>query len=400
MSAGSFAFAIALVGCGISLQVGSYVAMIKRGTELLSGHAQMQHPGWLDEPQMEQVIDHPEHLQAMLEQVDGVSAVAIRVQGSGLVANGDAPDEAGKAAMVMGVDPRSEPGVSVISERIIKGRYLQAGDEAIIGKRLARNLDLDVGGEIVVIGSALGGGTAAFVCEVVGVFDAGFPALDRTLVQVPLALAASAFNLQDKAHTLAMRFDNPSASPRVIDDIQAHLADTGALMHSSSLLIRDWREVQSDLYNSIRLDAMSSVFMYAIIMLMVGFTLLGSVLMVMFERRAEFGVLMALGMKASSLRALMHWEVLWLALIGALCGLALVAAFVGWFGAFGIPLPGGAESEELMQSAYLDPRMYPMFSGIAMLWIPLVLLAIAQLAVLIGTRSLGGQLPADILRTV
>ena len=89
MSAGSFAFAILLVGCGICLQAGSYVAMIKRGTELLSGHGQFQHPGWLEDAKMEDVIENPDMLKALALQVPGVTAAAVRVQGSGLIGNSD-----------------------------------------------------------------------------------------------------------------------------------------------------------------------------------------------------------------------------------------------------------------------------------------------------------------------
>ncbi len=397
MSAGSFAFAILLVGCGITLQVGSYVSMIKRGTELMSGHGQIQHRGWLDDPKMEYLLENPDEIRTLAEQVPGVSGVAVRVQGSGLVGNSDAPDAAGKAGMVMGVDPESEPGVSVIARRIIEGRYLRSGDEAIVGDALARNLGLSVGGEIVVIGSALGGGTAAFVCEVVGIFDAGFPLLNRTLVQIPRDTAALAFNMEGKAHLLAMRFDDPSASDAIVEDIRARLKMAGG---PGQVRVRDWKQVESELYSSIRLDAISSVFVYGIIIFMVGFTILGAVMMVMFERRAEFGVLMALGMRASSLRALMHWEVLWLWLIGAVIGLVVVSAFLGWFGSQGIPLPTDAETAELLQSVHMDPKMYPAYSNIAFLYIPLALLAMAQIAVLFGTRRLGKHLPAEVLRSV
>ena len=397
MSAASFAFAILLVGCGISLQAGSYVAMIKRGTELLSGHGQFQHPGWLDDPKMEYLLENPDELKDLALQVPGVSSVAVRVQASGLVGNSDAPDEAGKAGMVMGVDPESEPGVSVLADRIIEGRYLGSGDEAILGEALARNLGLSVGGEIVVIGSALGGGTAALVCEVVGIFDAGFPALNRTLVQIPSELAAIAFNLEGKAHLLAMRFDDPSASEEIVEEIRSRLKMAG---DPENVSIRDWKQVETELYSGIRMDALSSVFIYGIIILMVGFTILGSVLMVMFERRAEFGVLMALGMRTSSLRALMHWEVLWLWLIGTLIGLIIVSAFLGWFGSQGIPLPTDAETAELLESVHMDPKMYPAYSNIAFLYIPLLLLAMAQLAVVFGTRRLGKRLPAEVLRSV
>ena len=222
------------------------------------------------------------------------------------------------------IDPESEPSVSVLADQIIEGRYLRSGAEAIIGESLANNLGLGVGGEIVVIGSAFGGGIAAFVCEVVGIFDAGFPLLNRTLVQVPRALAAESFNIEGRAHEVVMRFDDPLASDRIVEEIRSKLEE---VEDSPSLRVRDWKQVNSELYSGIRFDALSSVFIYSIIILMVGFTILGSVLMVMFERRAEFGVLMALGMRTSSLRALVHWEIFWLWLIGALVGLALVGAF-------------------------------------------------------------------------
>lgn len=397
MSVGSLAFAILLVGCGITLQAGSYVAMIKRGTELLSGQAQIQHPAWKEQPKLEYLIEDSASLAETLRVVPGVQSVAVRSQGSALVANSETPDEAGTAGMIIGVDPAAEPAMSVLPQRMIEGRYLRSGDEAVIGEALARNLDLGLGGELVVIGAALGGGTAAFVCEVVGIFDAGHPEFNRILVQVPRDLFDAAFNIEGSANYLAMRLENPSAPEATLSRIYEAL---DIAEQRSQMRLLGWKEVKPELYNSIRMDALSSVFIYAVIILMVGFTILGSVLMVMFERRAEFGVLMALGMRASSLRMLMHWEILWLWVLGMLIGLSLVGFFLGWFGTVGIPLPTDEQITDLMESFHMDPRMYPAYSNIPFLWIPLVLLGMAQLAVVIGMRRLGKQLPADVLRSV
>ena len=396
MSAGSFAFAVLLVGAGICLQVGSYDSMIKRGTELMSGHAQLQHPGWLDEARLENFIEDPFALEAIVRSAPEVSGVSVRVQASALVANSAEPDNAGEAGLIMGIDPHSEPEVSIIADRLIDGRYLASGDEAIVGEALARNLNLAVGDELVVIGAAASGGTAAFVCRVVGIFDAGYPALNRTLVQVPIALASEAFNLEGRAHALVMRFNDPMRSEEALDALAQQLGLEGRLQ---GIALRDWREVNSDLYNSIRMDAISSVFIYSIIVLMVGFTLLGSVLMVMFERRAEFGVLMALGMRVGALRRLLHWEVFWLWALGVLIGLVLVGGIVGWFGQAGIPLPSDEGVQDLLASFHIDPRLYPAFSSLAFVWIPLALLLLAELAVAFATRRLGKQPPAQVLRT-
>ena len=397
ISVSSLAFAIVLVGCGVTLQAGTYVAMIKRGTELLSGQAQIQHPGWKAEPKLEYLIEDADLLAEQLRRVPGVQSVAVRSQGSGLVANSDKPDEAGMAGMIMGVDPESEPRTSVLPQRMIEGRYLESGHEVVVGEALARNLHLAPGGELVVIGAALGGGTAAFVCQVVGIFDAGHPALNRTLVQVPRDLFDTAFNIEGRANYLAMRLENPSRPGAALSSIDEAL---GAAEQRPGMRVLGWQEVEPELYNSIRMDALSSVFIYAVIIMMVGFTILGSVLMVMFERRAEFGVLMALGMRTSSLRMLMHWEIFWLWVLGMLVGLSLVGLFLGWLGAVGIPLPMDEQTMDLMESFHMDAKMYPAYSSISFVWIPLLLLGMAQLAVLLGIRKLGKQLPADVLRSV
>lgn len=397
ISVGSFAFAVLLVGAGISLQAGSYDSMIKRGTELMSGHGQLQHPGWLDEAKLEHLIEDPRGLESIVRALPGVTGASIRVRASGLVSNSAQPDNAGKAGMIMGVDPASERQVSEIPNRIIKGRYLDSGDEAIVGEALARNLNLDVGDELVVIGAAAAGGTAAFVCEVVGIFDAGFPAMNRALVQVPINLATDAFNLQGTAHSVVMRVDKPLNSRRSLAELTLQLQRDGRL---EGLAVRDWREVNAELYNGIRMDAIASVFIYSIIVLMVGFTILGCVMTVMFERRAEFGVLMALGMRVASLRLLNHWEIFWLWVLGMLIGLTLVGVIVAWYGHVGVALPTDEGMRDMMQSFHLDPRLYPAFSTLAFVWIPLLLLLLAQLAVIFATRTVGRQPPAEVLRSV
>src|SRR5690606_32860146 len=110
--------------------------------------------------------------------------------------------------------------------------------EAVLGATLARNLQVDVGDELTLLGSGRDGSVAAAVLPVVGVFASGNPELDRNLVQLPLATFQDVYAMDGHAHALVISGPSLEALERV------HAAVADALPErADGLVLLDWERL-------------------------------------------------------------------------------------------------------------------------------------------------------------
>ena len=105
LTAGGIAFAVTLIVAAYSLQGGAMDAMADHATQLLSGHLQIQHPAYAEDPSLRNLVPDATAVARALKGVPGVTAVAQRAVGFALVSVG----ERSYGAQVMGVDPQQEP---------------------------------------------------------------------------------------------------------------------------------------------------------------------------------------------------------------------------------------------------------------------------------------------------
>src|SRR5262249_24724617 len=147
--------------------------------------------GFRDDPDIRKTVGDVANLKRAALAVPGVTAAAPRINGFAILANGSRSF----GAMVIGVDPESEAKVSKLSQQVSQGRYLVPTDDAaaVIGDVLARNLGVGIGGKITLLGSAADGSVAADVLKVTGIFHTGMPDMDRSILEMPLSRAQSAF---------------------------------------------------------------------------------------------------------------------------------------------------------------------------------------------------------------
>ena len=175
LTAGGIAFACLLLLFSRSMQLGSYRDQIDATTALLTGHVQVQHPKYLDDPKLEYLVPGAAALAERLLKLDGVAATTLRTSAFALLS----VDERSFGAEVVGVRPEAELLVSTLPATIADGRYLEGGSEVVIGKLLATNLGALLGDELVLLGTGPEGGVAALALTIVGIFDTGHAALDR-----------------------------------------------------------------------------------------------------------------------------------------------------------------------------------------------------------------------------
>jgi ABC-type lipoprotein release transport system permease subunit len=348
LTAGAMVFSNVLLVFMISLQVGMYGMMIDNTLQVLSGHMQVQAPGYNDEQKMRQIVPDVVPLADKLRRELQIDTVAARAWAFGLVSS----EERTYGVGVFGVEPDFEPEVSTIPGLVKSGRYLSdsGASEVVLGAVLARNLRVEVGDELTLLGSGRDGSFAAAVLTVVGIFESGITDIDRNFAEIPLAFFQDTFYMDGAGHQIVVN----GAS---LDDAKLLEPRVEALLPADEdLVVLDWDALQPGLKQMIQADMSSAFFMYFILVILVAFSVLNTQLMSVLERTHEFGVVLALGLRASRLGRLVLLETTMMGLLGLVLGVLFGALVTYWVSINGFAYPGMAEMSAMFN---LPSRMYP-----------------------------------------
>ncbi len=387
LTVGAMIFSNCLLIFAMSLQFGSYDMMIDNSLHAFSGHLQIQHKAYLDSPKMRYAqADIVARAQQLRDEL-GLQNIAARATGFVLASSQDRS----YGLQILGVEPEFEPLVSTIPGLIKQGRYLQNNsfDEIVIGAVLARNLKVGIGDEITFLGSGLDDSFAAGVVRVVGIFETGMTVLDRNMAQISLSYFDDSFAMRGKGHSITMRAAH-------IDKVDSLQANTQSLMaDQSNLVLRHWDELQPGLRQAIQADMFSNGFMYAILIILVAFSVLNTQLMSVLERTREFGVMMALGLKPGKLSRLVITETGLMSGLGFLFG-ALIGFIIVWYlSQVGFYYPG---MEEMAARFNLPDRMYPRIGLLPLLLGPGIVAVASLIASTYPATRLYRLLPIEAMR--
>ena len=364
----SVAIVSAILVFMLSFQLGVYATMKENTLRIFDGFAQIQPWGYADDPGLSRGISRPFQIARDAESVWGVSAAAPRINGFAILANGDRS----YGAAVIGVDPAREAKLSSIAATIEEGRYLRPSDgaSAVLGDVLARNLHLGAGQNVTLLGSARDGSVAADVLRVAGIYHSGVPDLDRSIVEIPIRRAQATFAMGDRANTIAIGGSS-------LSEVNAALPSLESLGARHGLTVLDWGDLEPAMRDAITLKYTTSLLFYLTLVIVVAFIILNTLLMSVLERTREFGMLLAIGMRASAIGRMIWIELLLLSLLGCAIGVAIGTGASMWFEARGIEFTGMGK---LLAQFGLPSRLYPALTLLSALAGPGTLL----LAVLVG----------------
>jgi putative ABC transport system permease protein len=382
LTSGGVAFAVFLVVVARSATVGTFDVMIDDMTSLMTGHAQLQQRAYHDDPSLRHSVLDATTITRRIAARPDVAAAAQRAQVYALVSVG----EKSFAALVTGVDADAERQLSSLPAALSAGRYLENPDDVVLGAALARNLGVGVGGELVVLGTARDGSIAALAGSVVGIIDSGIADVDRTLLQLPLATFQRAFGLGDEATMIVVRMHR--------------LADIGDLIAAPApddTVWLPWQALLPDVQQMMQLKWAGQFVLFALVTLLVAFSVFNSFAMTVYERTREFGMLLAVGMRPGRILGMLELEALWLALLGVAIGAVLAIALVQALSSVGIPL--GTDLGAVYQILNLPDRIYPTLSVSALAGVAGLLLVAVPLAGLMPALRILRLTPVTAMRS-
>ncbi len=328
---------------------GAFSGALRDNIRLNTGHLQLRDDSYEIEKLSllsKDLLQNSEALVAQAEALDKVQSAAPVLWTSGILST----IRESTGLQVTGIDP-TDAFHAPIQEGIVQGAYLtpDARGEILLGKRLANDMDITVGQRVsLAVGNANGQPEEA-IFTVVGLFNTGIPNYDQSTVIMPLARLQSFTGTGNRASSIIVMLNNREDTEKVT-----------AVLQAPGIKIHTWQDLNSIILETVEFAMTFYYIIYFIVILVVAVLIANTLLMSVFERTREMGILAALGMKRRQIMLMFLFEATILALAGIAAGLMLGFAVVAYFARVGIGF-----SEDAMASvegfAY-GSRMYAEFA--------------------------------------
>jgi ABC-type lipoprotein release transport system permease subunit len=339
----SIFFGVILSTIMSSMQEGSYAMYIKTIVNFYSGYLQVHSKGYWKDKVINNSLDYSS-VKSKLSLVKGITATTPRLENFALASS----EEITKGVMVIGIAPKEEDEITNLSKKIIRGNYLTQGDNGVVlGSTLARYLKLDINDTLVLLSQGYHGIGAAGKYPVKGIIRQPSPELDRTVVYMNITKCQELFSAPDRLTSIVIMVKSNDEMPGVKNELISHLGNNYEVM--------DWKEINSILMKQIDSDRASGMIIKGVLYMIIAFGIFGTVLMMMMERRKEFGVIIAIGMQKYKLSYVLILETVLLGLVGVIAGV-LVSIPITWYFMLH-PIPFTGQAAETMLQVGFEPIM-------------------------------------------
>jgi putative ABC transport system permease protein len=365
------------------LMRGMQAALERNVVELETGDLQIFAPGYEERPSLYVRIADPEVLLQRLDRA-GYPAAA-RLRASGLAAAG----ASSAGALIVGVEVARDHRVSRVDREVAAGAWLDPADPkgVVLGRRLAKSLGLMPGGEVLLLTNAADGSMANELYRVRGVLRGMGDAIDRGGIFMNAGAWRELLVVPDGAHQIIVR------RPRGVDLASARAAVARLAPDAD---VRSWVELLPTLANILQTQRSSMVLIDLIVYAAVAIVILNAMLMAVFERIRELGLLKAVGMKPLAVFLLVAAEGAWQTGVALVVGLGLAAPMLYWLVHHGLniaPLAGAS-----VQGIAYDPVWHAEVDR-ATFTAPIAMLVVAVGVALIFPALKAARLqPVDAMR--
>lgn len=335
-------FSVLLAVIVNAFQQGTWDQIIGSVVEQYSGYGQIHHKGYWEE----QTLNNSMRVlpKDSLEEVpDNLNMLVPRLEAFALGSH----HTSSQGVRIVGIDPKLEDSLTGLAGKVIKGEYLKEGKAGIlVAKGYARIMNMGLGDTLVLLGQGYHGVTAVGQYKVTGIVSFGNPQLNKSVAYLPLAEAQYVFGMPGRVTAMVMQFDNHYEFEQTVAKVRNQL-DTNRYE------VMTWREMNPSLVQAVQADTGGMIVMLFIIYLVIAFGIFSTVLMMTAERKHEFGILLAIGMKRWRMQLMMFYETILLALTGITTAIVVSLPLVFYYG--DNPIRLGGQMGEMYKDYGFEP---------------------------------------------
>lgn len=319
------ALGLGLLVVTVGLMEGAIEGAIENNIFLQTGHLQLRDESYDEDKvsmEWEDLLVDAQGLASQIEEIPEVQAASPVLWASGIL--GAVDETAG--VRVYGIDPLSETSTP-FRDGTVKGQFLTPDDRTgvLIGERLASSLGLKVGDQVSLLVNTSGEQPDETVFTIRGLYSTGVPTYDEITIFLPLSKAQAFTRTEGRASAIFILLEDKGEAENVAGALRAPQYE-----------VLTWRDLNQVILQAVETSMGVMYLMYLIVLAVVAVVIANTLLMSVFERTREMGILAALGMKGRQILAMFILEASTLGLVGILFGILLGSlgvyylATVGW----------------------------------------------------------------------
>jgi ABC-type lipoprotein release transport system permease subunit len=382
------ALGLALLVVTSGLMAGAVEGSIENSIRVQTGHVQIRANSYDQDKvslKWEDLLADPQALAAQAQSLPEVRVATPVLWASGILAT----SEESIGVRVFGIAPLSEASLP-FQEGLVAGQFLTSDDRSgiFIGERLAKSLGLNAGDDVSLLVNTSDEQPDEAIFTIRGLYDTGIPAYDETTIFLPLAKAQAFTRAQDRASAILMLLHDEEDA-----DIVA------AALRAPGLDLLTWTDLNQVVLQAVEMSQGIMFLMYLVVLAVVAVVIANTLLMSVFERTREMGILASLGMKGRQIMAMLVMETTVLAVVGIILGILLGSLGVYYLATEGWYIGDAAAGAATAQTAYGE-TLYATFSASDMVSLSVAALVITLLASLYPAWFAARLEPIDALRAL
>lgn len=284
--------------------------IIKDGISALPGYVQVHNPDFIDDPDISNRISLPDAELTRRFAAADLRQWATRLKVPAVITS----ERESRGVTLLGIDPGRELGMTFVSLENLDGRFLDGSDDdgLVIGRKLAETLDTELGKRVVIMSQGADNEVADRGFRIVGLFGANIRAYEETYVFTGKHPLQKLLHTGDHVTEVVVDGDDYRHVEPLYDKVRG-LVD-------SDLLVSRWTDLNRYLATMLKfMDGFVLIYVI-VIFLALSFGLVNTLLMAVFERIREIGLMLALGMRPSNIVGQIIIESMLLLVFGMLIG--------------------------------------------------------------------------------